>query len=272
VFGYKVFTLNPELLSRFDWAMELYPYSYKAFAQAQIIFGFLAIICVLYARLGTSWLTSFIMVYLLSFFSEFSGTSWGLPFGHYEYTDLLGAKILGKVPWLIPMSWFFMGLSSYRLAIWMLDRMGHVSTVLARCTRLLVATLVLLLWDVTLDPAMSHSTPFWVWEQPGSYYGMPALNIFGWAVTGFVIMGAFELLLGALQASRLPLGFMMGLYAVNLILSLGLLAAAGAWPPILITVVAAWALLSISRFMSARFGDRPAWSPIPGPPASRTPS
>lgn len=270
VFGYKVFTLNPELLARFDWAMELYPYSYKAFAQAQIIFGFLAIACVLYARLGTAWLASLTVVYLLSFFSEFSGTSWGLPFGHYEYTDLLGAKILGKVPWLIPMSWFFMGLSSYRLAIWMLDRLGQVSTVLARCARLLVATLVLLLWDVTLDPAMSHSTPFWIWEQPGSYYGMPALNIFGWAVTGLVIMGAFEILMGALQASRLPIGFMMGLYAVNLVLSLGLLAAAGAWPPILITVVAAWALLSVSRFLSARFGDRPAWSPIPGAPASRT--
>jgi putative membrane protein len=251
VFGYKFFTLNPELLAQFDWAEKLYPYSYKAFAQAQIAFGWLATAVMLVHSTKSRWLRAFFAVYAVSLFSEFSGTSWGLPFGHYEYTDLLGIKLFNKVPWLIPMSWFFMGLASYRVTVGLFGRSGSDNRVAARVARAALAMCVLVLWDVTLDPAMSQTTPFWIWEQPGSYYGMPALNIFGWAVTGLVIMTIFETALGAVVASRIPLNFAIGIYATNLILPLGLLAAAGAWAPLGITVVLGCLLVVIGRWLGS---------------------
>jgi putative membrane protein len=252
VFGFKFFTLNPELLARFDWAMALYPYSYKAFAQAQIFTGWLAAVLMLTSRTKWAWLKAFAAVYAISLFSEFSGTSWGLPFGHYEYTDLLGFKLLDKVPWLIPMSWFFMGFAAYRLTIALLGPSATIDSFTATCTRLLLATGILLLWDVTLDPAMSKTTPFWIWEQEGSYYGMPALNIFGWAVTGLAIMIAIDRLFGPIKTKQVPANFFVGLYATNLILPLGLLAAVEAWIPLGLTVAMGWLLFRAGRWLGWR--------------------
>ena len=272
VFGFKFFTLNPELLAKFDWAMQLYPYSYKAFAQAQILTGFLATAVLLVARAMSLWIKAFVGVYALSFFSEFSGTSWGLPFGHYVYTDLLGFKLLGKVPWLIPMSWFFMGFASYRLTVGLLGPSGTIARFPAALIRCLIATAVLLLWDVTLDPAMSKTTPFWIWEQEGSYYGMPALNIFGWAVTGLAIMTVFEWGFGAVRAKHVPIRFFLALYATNLILPLGLLAAVGAWAPLGLTLAMGWLLVRIGRWVGWRALPRMSIRQDLGEASSRSPA
>ncbi len=252
VFGYKFFTLNPEFLSKFDWALQLYPYAYKVSAQAQILLGFVATLLLLIGQAKPRWIAAFIGIYGLSLFSEFSGTSWGLPFGHYEYTDLLGFKILGKVPWLIPTSWFFMGFASFRLALFMLGPAGVSKLASAVVMRVVLATAILVLWDVTLDPAMSHTTPFWVWEQPGSYYGMPAINILGWALTGLLIMLVIEFVFGPSAMQKLSMPFFAALYATNLILPLGLLAVVGAWPPILMTIVLGWVLFRVAKWLGTR--------------------
>ena len=43
------------------------------------------------------------------------GTGTGDPFGNYEYLSGLGYKVLGHVPFSIPLSWFYMGLASFML-------------------------------------------------------------------------------------------------------------------------------------------------------------
>jgi putative membrane protein len=48
--------------------------------------------------------------------AELTGTKTGWPFGGYEYTSFLGAKLLGSVPFAIPLSWFSMGFASFMLA------------------------------------------------------------------------------------------------------------------------------------------------------------
>lgn len=262
VFGFKFFTLNPEFLARFDWAMRLYPYSYTAFAQAQIFTGWLATALMLISRMQMSWLKVFLAIYGISLASEYSGTSWGLPFGHYEYTNLLGYKIGNKVPWLIPMSWFFMGLASYRLGMSLLGSAAILTRPFAVMSRCLLATAILLLWDVTLDPAMSQTTPFWLWEQPGSYYGMPAMNILGWAVTGFAIMLVFEFGWGPARIKQWPQQFASSLYATNLILPLGLLAAVGAWVPLFLTLGMGLILWLLGRWLGRWSLPRNSWSRV----------
>ena len=81
--------------------------------------------------------------------SEFIGTTTGFPFGAYTYTGWLGPKLLGHVPYFIPPSWFAMSIVSLDLA----RRIAR-----HRWERILLATLFMTLWDVSLDPAMSRAS------------------------------------------------------------------------------------------------------------------
>src|SRR5690606_11509324 len=113
---------------------------------------------------------------------ELLGTTSGVPFGEYRYTTALGPQWFGHVPVVIPLSWFYMAVPSYALArLAMPDRAAG---------RALLASLILLAWDLALDPAMSGATAYWVWERPGSHYGMPWTNLVGWYVTGLALMFA----------------------------------------------------------------------------------
>ena len=129
---------------------------------------------------GARWIPAFLTVYVLSFLAEHIGTGYGIPFSGYEYTGLLGPKLLGRVPYVIPLSWFLMAAPSWILARRVFPR-GRV------VPRIVMATFLLVLWDLPLDPAMSFLTPYWLWQNPGSFYGMPWVNLAGWALTGVVL-------------------------------------------------------------------------------------
>lgn len=158
---------------------------------------------------------SFAVIYLASLSSELAGTTVGLPFGPYHYTDALGPKWFGHVPALIPLSWFLMAVPSYAMARRLVDS--------ARTwRRIALASFILLAWDLALDPAMSYATKYWVWGATGPYYGMPWLNLFGWYVTGVVLMVLLAVTRADAWIARLPIGWVAAYYAINLAMSLGL--------------------------------------------------
>jgi putative membrane protein len=217
--GFVWFGLNPERLAAAPGAAPVYGWMLLWAPRAQILLAFAALALLLTRRTNTRWLPAFAVVYLISLLSELAGTTVGLPFGPYRYTDGLGVKWLGHVPVLIPISWFFMALPSYALASWRFPR--------SAAARVVAGSLVLLSWDLALDPAMSLVTKYWVWGVDGPYYGMPVLNLVGWYVTGLALMIA----LSALRADRwialLPSRWLVGFYGANLLLPLGMSAAAG---------------------------------------------
>jgi uncharacterized membrane protein len=178
---------------------------------------------VLVRRAGARWLPAFAALYAISLASELAGTTVGLPFGPYRYTNGLGVKLFGHVPALIPASWFFMALPSYALA----RRRFADPAQLGR--RVIVGSLLLLSWDLALDPAMSLVTKYWVWGTEGPYYGMPLLNLVGWYVTGLALMAALALLRADAWVADLPLGWLVAFYGANLLLPLGMSLTAGLW-------------------------------------------
>lgn len=123
--------------------------------------------------------------------SELMGTTTGFPFGEYVYTEWLGPKILGHVPYFIPPSWFAMSLISLDLARRIIGN---------RCGRILVGALFMVIWDVSLDPAMSRAFPFWVYPGGGFFYGMPLSNWIGWFFVSLVIIAGYEFIGGGLPA------------------------------------------------------------------------
>jgi uncharacterized membrane protein len=213
--GYGTFALHPELLTRF------YGPAFEFFGRVQIWLAGAVLALLLTRRIGLVWLPSLAAVYALSLASELAGTTWGIPFGSYEYTALLGARWLERVPVVIPLSWYTMALPAYALAL--LRYPGEW------VSRTLLGSAILLAWDLALDPAMSHATLYWVWAESGPYYGMPLLNLLGWYVTGLVLMAVLAGLRVERWLVRIPLREMVAYYGANLMLPLGMCLLAGLW-------------------------------------------
>lgn len=229
IFGYATFSRNSQLLVTYPWAQPIFENAYWVFARLQILLALLAMLFLLHNKVRGKWVPAFCAAVLISLGSEFCGTTWGLPFGSYEYTDLLGPTLFGRVPYLIPLSWFFMGISSF----------GISQTVFTGTkfsfARILLASWILMSWDLTLDPAMSHLAPFWTWNEAGPYFGTPLLNLAGWYVTGFCIMLSFEVLRVNRWISAIPTTSLLTFYGANLVLPLGIVVAAGLWEAVAIS-------------------------------------
>jgi uncharacterized membrane protein len=168
----------------------------------------------------------------VSFLSEHLGTGYGFPFGHYDYTDLLGFKLGSRVPFLIPVSWFLMALPSWALANAVFPGGG------GRWMRILLGAYLLTVWDLALDPAMSFLTPYWVWETKGPFYGMPWVNLAGWMGTGIVLMALLEWLGTWSWARSLSLPWLAAYYAVIFLMPLGMVVAAGLWAAVAVSLAA----------------------------------
>ncbi len=119
---------------------------------------------------------------------ELAGTTTGIPFGHYEYSDFLGPKFAGRVPYVMPLTWFSLLYPALLLA----ERLRPPRLLLP-----LVAALVLTLADVPMDPAMTSFYACWTWKDLGAhllgtYYQMPLSNWAGWILTGALVVELFR--------------------------------------------------------------------------------
>jgi len=214
--GYGIFTARPDLLAQVDPQAKFFVWAFHGFAVGNMLFGGLAVVAEALLRNGRKAMVAFIIVYAVSLASELSGTTYGIPFGAYSYTSLLGVKWFDRVPLLIPLSWFTM---SWALWVVARERLGGSAAIF-------FATVLLVAWDLLLDPAMSKVTSYWVWGEPGSYYGMPWMNLVGWAVTGWVL---FVLLHWIAPMPRGDRRFAVAVYLVNFSLPFGFCVLNGYW-------------------------------------------
>ncbi|WP_413198928.1 gamma-carotene 1'-hydroxylase CruF [Nostoc piscinale] len=160
-----------------------------------MILGAAAVLLYASRTLGVGRAVAFLLpAVLISLTSELLGTSTGFPFGHYQYLSGLGYKIAGLVPFTIPLSWFYLGCVSYLLARAGLE-VDTKPSLWRHISAIGLGSLLLTSWDFVLDPAMSQTTlPFWYWQQPGAFFGMPYQNFAGWLGTGAVFMTVAALL------------------------------------------------------------------------------
>src|ERR1044071_4938709 len=115
--GYGIFTARPDLLMQVDPQASFFTWAFHGFAVGNMLFGGLAVVAEALIRNRRRAVVAFLVVYFVSLASELCGTTYGIPFGAYGYTDLLGPKWFDKVPLLIPLSWFTMS-----WAVWIMVR------------------------------------------------------------------------------------------------------------------------------------------------------
>jgi uncharacterized membrane protein len=132
----------------------------------------------------------------------------GFPFGHYHYSDNLGPKLF-LVPLLIGPAYLGMGYLSWTVARLILGGgQGARDRIFALP---LIASFVMVAWDLTFDPVASTIGQSWIWHDGGAYFGVPLTNFLGWYFTVYVFFQLFALYQsrgpGAqLAASELPVG------------------------------------------------------------------
>ncbi len=244
-------------------------FMYKWGGQTTVVFGAMAGLLHSIGRLG--WRTAgwvFLASFGISLGAELLGTSSGLPFGPYSYTNQLGFKILGLVPFNIPTSWFFMLYASLAICGRLLPATDDGKS---RWWWALVAGLVLTAWDVSMDPAMVASV-HWLWHLPslegmplwkniligGHFYGMPLTNWLGWLLTGIVVARVMLTIVPPSRWARdvSPSKFPLALYAVNAALPLGICIGRGLWAAFFLGALA----MAIPLFLALKKGARPVGS------------
>lgn len=241
IVGYATFGAHPELTARMPGAADVYSRAFRFFAVTNIWLAFAVFTLVLSRGVGSQWLPAFVVLYSMSLASELSGTITGMPFGEYRYNEVLSPMWLGHVPIVIPLSWFFMSVTCYAIARFLLPEDK------ARISRVLIASALLISWDLSLDPAMSYATHYWTWASSGAYFGMPWLNLFGWYVTGLALMTALYFLDADRWIASLSIRRIWIFFFANLALPIAINAAAGVWGAVISSILALGGVCILAR-------------------------
>ena len=184
-------------IERLPWSILVPGFALFSFAHSTVMLG---------------WRRALLLLALctcLSFAAEFYGQKTGTLFGPYYYTSVLGPKLFGTIPVLIPFAWYMMFYPSYIVTNLLTE--GKPVAEEKRLVWLLwsatLSAMVMTAWDLTMDPIMSFHPcgigridclpvvldenlighPAWVWVNGGEHFGVPRLNYRGWLLTAFVV-------------------------------------------------------------------------------------
>ncbi|MBB5327117.1 carotenoid biosynthesis protein [Tunturiibacter gelidoferens] len=127
----------------------------------------------------------------------------GFPFGHYYFTGLMGPKIF-QLPVLLALAYLGMGYLSWVLALAILGNKAEPPRGLRLILLPMIASCMMVAWDLSMDPIWANIDHAWVWKQGGTYFGVPISNFLGWSLTTYVFYQAFALYLRRRPPLPLP--------------------------------------------------------------------
>lgn len=229
--GMLIMMPHPEIWSGSAALTQVYTFGMDHGGATHILFG--AATMIAFGLVTIGWRKTLIFLAagtLIPLCAELLGTATGWPFGGYSYTDFLGFKLAGRVPYSVPLSWYYMGFASYLLAAAILAR-GNMRY--RSVATVVLGAWLLMSWDLVLDPAMASANipiHFWIWREAGAYFGMPVRNLVGWFGTGVVFMTVGRLLWREdVPARSISPWLPFGVYAVNVIWAMVLSMSVGLW-------------------------------------------
>ena len=160
---------------------------------------------------GLRWTAAYVLVTAGGgLVAESLGTTYGVPFGEYDYAGSLGWTLL-SVPVVVPLAWAMFAypclLVGQRLAS---SRLGAT----------VIGGWALASWDLFLDPQMVEAG-HWSWSQvrwslPGSP-DVPLSNHLGWLLVGIVMMGVLQALPRRSADDRVPAALFLWTYASSVL-------------------------------------------------------
>lgn len=143
---------------------------------------------------GTKKIISFfILVFAVSIFYESISVSTGFPFGNYYYSDKLGIKLF-DVPLAIMPTYFSLGYVSWFISNVIFNQYFKIIENKFKAFIIsIVASFIMVLWDLIMDPVNSLVKSLWFWNDNGVYFGVPLTNFAGWFLCVFTFYLPFTL-------------------------------------------------------------------------------
>ncbi len=224
------------------YTQKVYQLGWAYSGQVYILLGTFAALLHSAPRFGTGRAIALAIVSSgVALASELGGTNLGLPFGPYHYTEMLGYRIMGDVPYPIPISWYYMLYGSLAICARILVADDSNAT---KWRWALIGGAFLTSWDVAMEVQMTNVLPVhWAWDLAAFgdwvpafittpfFYGMPLSNWIGWYVTGVLISRLMLWMVppSVWQKSVAPYTFPLVLYATNGIMPIAVTARHGYW-------------------------------------------
>lgn len=143
----------------------------------------------------------FVIAFVVSWCYESLSIKTGFPFGHYHYTDRMGPK-LGDVPVLIMPAYYAICYISWHLAHIVLDKFDDKNDGLQTWAVPVLAAFIMVMWDMSMDPARSTQAQSWLWHNGGGYFGVPFENFMGWFLCVYTIFQLYAFYLRRQVANR----------------------------------------------------------------------
>lgn len=159
--------------------------------------GAVLVFIIWHAVLTKGWKHSLIMFglsFVVAFSAEALGVNFGLVFGHYYYSKLLGVSLFG-VPFLAALAWEPIVYAAFCISDMLSPRVASLPSLSKQIGLLLliaaIGALATTAWDMMIDP-IAVSQGWWVWVGGGAYMpyvanGVPIQNFLGWLIVAFVI-------------------------------------------------------------------------------------
>lgn len=143
-------------------------------------------------KMWLGWAAGAKLVVLLGIFAlsiEAVALLTGFPRGNFGYSEDLGNRVLGLVPWTVAFAWPPLLLCTYTAAR---------SLFVSRLRRIICSTFLLAAFGLVIDPG-AVMLGFWQYPGGGTFYGVPLSNCLGWIVFGCVGSAIMEAAIGYLS-------------------------------------------------------------------------
>jgi putative membrane protein len=162
----------------------------------------------------------------------------GIPFGPFTYSDVLGGKLFGALPWTIPLLWIVVIVNSRGVAR-LIMRPWRKTNYYGFWVIGLTCALALVL-DLGLEPFAARVKHYWAWRAPAwvpQWYSAPWVNFLGWLVVSLGVMAFTTPWLINKRPVKLPMDYhpLATWLLINLYFALGN-ALHGLWGAAAITV------------------------------------
>jgi uncharacterized membrane protein len=164
-----------------------------------------------HAVLTKGWRRSLVMFaasFVVAFTAEALGVNFGLIFGHYYYTKVLGVQLFG-VPFLAALAWEPIVYAAFCMTDILSPRLpggSRSEQVSSAMWMAVIGALATTAWDMMIDP-IAVSQGWWVWVDGGAYVpyvanGVPVQNFLGWLGVAFVINLIYRWVAGGVPQPR----------------------------------------------------------------------
>ena len=121
---------------------------------------------------------------------ESVGVLTGLPFGAYQYA-LSMQPFVGVVPLSVLFAYFAMSYPAWMVASMIVGRFDNGFDRRSINTVSVFAALLMVFWDLSMDPLRATIEGRWIWDSPGPYLGIPTSNFLGWFLTAWLMFRTF---------------------------------------------------------------------------------